>query len=100
MYEEFLKAEFFNRFLHQINTKNSFHHNYWQYGFCYCDISSHCIPFLLGFGFKAPSDAAEWARAKQNAMSGKQILLQQGTKIDFDLISVRFLFHLNLFHIT
>lgn len=42
----------------------------------------HALPFSLhfssGFGFKAPTNEATWALAKQNAMDGKPILSSAG----------------------
>ena len=40
-------------------------------------ILSHYVVFP-GFGLEAPTDEAMWTRARNNAISGKQILLKQG----------------------
>jgi hypothetical protein len=41
------------------------------------NITMPTVSYFASMGFPAPSDAAVWERAKLNAMSGKQVLLEQ-----------------------
>eukprot|EP00596_Hydrurales_sp_CCMP1899_P005362 CAMPEP_0119037736 /NCGR_PEP_ID=MMETSP1177-20130426/6215_1 /TAXON_ID=2985 /ORGANISM="Ochromonas sp, Strain CCMP1899" /LENGTH=422 /DNA_ID=CAMNT_0006999363 /DNA_START=312 /DNA_END=1577 /DNA_ORIENTATION=- len=51
------------------------------------------ISYFAGFGFAAPTDEGIWAKAKQDAMSGKQVLLEQVLKVvrtPLDLLNENF----------
>jgi hypothetical protein len=45
------------------------------------DINMPELSYFAGFGFAAPTDKGLWTKAKQNAMSGKQVLLEQVLKV-------------------
>lgn len=45
------------------------------------DVQMPEISYFAGMGFAAKYDEVIWAKAKQNAISGKQVLLEQVLKV-------------------